>query len=685
MIRKYDYLNNPSFLMKAFREKNLQQFIKITVLNFNEKPIKEIQGQVTSGSMTIDGKSSVRRTANLSVLIQDDEANYHDIKSLFSINKKVKIEIGIDNLTKEYPNHSILWFLCGTFAIMGLNLSHDTNGTTASLQLKDKMVFLNGECGGTIPASTVFHEYQVLDPLTGDYVIDTPTIVQIIRELVNHFGNESLNKIMINDLSTRIKKVMKWTQGTPLYFYQAVNEDAQSLMYTPDFQKIKDAVGREPVLNEDYKIFETGEDIGFVYTDFTFPGELIANAGNSVCDILDKIKNTLGNYEYFYDIYGNFIFQEVKNYLNTSKATVDINNMSQDNYLVDRKNGKAAYVFGDNERVTAYSNAPQYNMIKNDFVVWGMRESATGQKLPIRYHLAIDSKPQVGNTYKCCKHISKDDITGAEVISYQLVLIYSDKNSFPEIGEIGRLYEDSSNGDIFYWDSKEQAYFIANAEILEITTTDWRSELYLSGAMSTRYGINSNYYYTELANEWPKLYNLDKGEFKQEVKDYPNEIDFFLDFIDSSGAISELNISNIGRRSKVINDESINCVFEKEIPDYILLEAGSENIEELRQECIDQGQNYIQIGSSVFNGLALGGTQNSAYNMVRDLLYQYTSYNESITVQMLPLYFLEPNIRVTVQDKESHIQGDYMINSISIPFDISGTMTLSCIKALDRI
>ena len=37
-----------------------------------------------------------------------------------------------------------------------------------------------------------------------------------------------------------------------------------------------------------------------------------------LCTILDKIKNLLGNFEYYYDLDGNFIFQEVKNYLNNT-------------------------------------------------------------------------------------------------------------------------------------------------------------------------------------------------------------------------------------------------------------------------------------------------------------------------------------------------------------------------------
>ena len=72
-----------------------------------------------------------------------------------------------------------------------------------------------------------------------------------------------------------------------------------------------------------YKMYEYGDDVGFIFTDFTYPNELIENAGSSVVTV-DKIKGVLPNYEYFYDIYGNFIWQEIKNYLNTTQATVDL-------------------------------------------------------------------------------------------------------------------------------------------------------------------------------------------------------------------------------------------------------------------------------------------------------------------------------------------------------------------------
>ena len=173
------------------------------------KPLKEIQSHILSGNINIDGNSAIRRTANLSVFIEENEASYMEIGGLFSLNKKIKIEMGFVNKTGKYINHPVLWFPLGVYVIMGMSSSHGIDGTNVSLQLKDKMVFLNGECGGIIGASTIFNEYEEIDPSTGNYYIKQPTIVQIIEELVNHFGGEQLGKIIISDIDTRIKKVMK--------------------------------------------------------------------------------------------------------------------------------------------------------------------------------------------------------------------------------------------------------------------------------------------------------------------------------------------------------------------------------------------------------------------------------------------------------------------------------------------
>jgi len=40
------------------------------MLNWEEQPIKDLQGKVTTANINIDGKSSVRRTANISFIIE---------------------------------------------------------------------------------------------------------------------------------------------------------------------------------------------------------------------------------------------------------------------------------------------------------------------------------------------------------------------------------------------------------------------------------------------------------------------------------------------------------------------------------------------------------------------------------------------------------------------------------------
>ena len=53
---------------------------------------------------------------------------------------------------------------------------------------------------------------------------------------------------------------------------------------------------------------EYGETAGYRQIDLIYPGELISNIGETLTSILDKIVDMLGDFEYFYDIDGRFIF-----------------------------------------------------------------------------------------------------------------------------------------------------------------------------------------------------------------------------------------------------------------------------------------------------------------------------------------------------------------------------------------
>ena len=168
MKKHYPYLKDDYFLTKLYGQYNKTTYVAINVLDWEERFIERVEGKVVNASININGDSSVRRTANLTVKITDASENYNNINSLFSINKKIYLETGLKNNLRHfgkkfYSEYETIWFPLGTYVIINYSLTHDISGLSISLTLNDKMCLLNGECGGTLPASVVFDQYDTID------------------------------------------------------------------------------------------------------------------------------------------------------------------------------------------------------------------------------------------------------------------------------------------------------------------------------------------------------------------------------------------------------------------------------------------------------------------------------------------------------------------------------------------
>lgn len=678
---RYSYLEDKEFLKELDSLAIKNKYVKITILDWNENPIKDIQGIVTDGNITIDGQSSMRRAGNLSLIIQDNKIQYEDVEQWYSVNKKVSIEIGIENYTKRYKDFSYIWYPIGIFVINECSLNRSSSGISMDIGIKDKMCLLNGSCGGTLPAAVTFNEMETVDG-SGNIKISYPTIYQIIQELVNHFGNEPLHKIIISDIDNRILKYVKWAGDSDVYLYGNINlPETGSVFLTTDLSQAK-AYAEDN--NSTYRKYEFGEDIGYIYSDFIYTGDLVCNPGDSITSVLDKIINYLGNYEYFYDIDGNFIFQEKKNYLNVSQSTnkLKLLNDSQD-YMLDMNEGKSCYDFTNSNLITSYANNPTYENIKNDFVVWGQRTTAGGQSIPIRYHLAIDKKPDIGNSYDLFLYEDSSNITKAKATKD-----FATRESFPEQGTEGMFYRDCKTNNIYEWkydnELKQNNYILINSKLKTFISNNWREELYLQGSSAEKFAIDGNYYFAELENEWPKIYDIANQEIFESVINKQSGIDYYLDFIDSQASISRYSVENIGRRTVVLNDTNVNCIFEPTVPNVVFIDSTDKNIDVLINECVNNNQPYIKVSNEIYGGLYGGGVYNSAYSAMKTLLYQYTTFNESISISTLPIYYLEPNTRISVFDSITNIQGDYVINSINITLGNQGTMNINASRALER-
>ena len=278
----YSYLNDAAFLKELAKQHVKTYYVKISVLNWKEQPVTSIEGQVISANLNIDGQSSLRRTANLSIAIDDTMNQITNTENVLSINKKMCLEIGYVNTTQKYTNYPILWFPLGIYVIISCSISESSSGLVASLQLQDKMCLLNGTAGGTIPAAADLHILDTIDE-NGNKITNYVTMYQIIQELVHHWGGQQLGKIIISDLDNRVKQAMKWGLEKPLYYVESGNQD-RYFMDESEYQNYINSL-------ESYstQIFTKGQDVGFIYVDFIYPGELIADAGASVTDMLDQI------------------------------------------------------------------------------------------------------------------------------------------------------------------------------------------------------------------------------------------------------------------------------------------------------------------------------------------------------------------------------------------------------------
>ena len=724
----YEFLTDKVFLDRLDHLRVKEQFVKITVLSWKEDPIQEIQGKVISGSLNIDGNSSLRRTANLTVFAEEQVNDLTQIDEILSINRKVKLELGIVNTVPSYTytktnEHDqtyyytidykkqygdIIWFPLGTFVMFDPNISHATTGVTITVNLKDKMCLLNGDAGGVIPAAVEFHTKEQENP-EGEVYIDNPTIKQIITEVVNHWGEENLDNIIVSDVDERVKQVVSWSGTSPLYKVQLNGDE---VYFSIDYYDALERAHGDP---SQVQAYESGEEVGFILTDFTYPGELIGDVGMTVTTVLDKIIEILGNYEYFYDVYGRFRFQEIKNYLNTtftSQQSWDYNHggavaadllqpdLEQD-YNIDLSAGMSVYTFNGADLINSFTNAPLYSNIKNDFVVWGARTDSYGNKFPIRYHLAIDRKPEkdvnIGTltdpnyVYGIHHGISLYTDEFGVVRARTYVVSYPTALDFPRVGNPERVYYDVNNNKYYIWDPQVGTtgdyVGVSEEEITGNTvyTLDWREELYYQGIEAMQTATDRSYYFTELVSELPKIYDLTNQVFKEELINDPSSLDFYFDIIDTASDVGKYSVDNIGRRGYAVEEDGINCVFEQEVPDVVFIEIGSEDYDYIKDECNKMGQVYSQVKSNIYSLLVIGGWQNSAYQRVCELIYQYTNMNNSVTISAIPIYYLEPNTRITITDAGSGIYGDYIIKTISIPLDINGMMNLTASKALQKI
>ena len=681
-------------LSQIDRQPNKTIYIKLISLNYDEQPIQSIEGRATSGSINIDGNSAVRRTCQISMVTDTlDISDYY-----WTLKTKFKVQIGVKNTVTGNPD--IVWFDQGVYVISSFSSAYSSNGYTVNISGKDKMCMLNGELGGTINSSASLDSYDEIDKNNNKRTIKNP-LKQVIRELVYHYGKEPMHNIIINDLDMTGLELLEYRYDIPLYLIRKagssiyenatlsdeiegvnISQLAQYDETTIDGTVIDSTIVTVNGVNYNVAKIDFGETAGYKEIDLVYPTELLANAGETVMSVLDKIKNMLGNYEYFYDLDGRFIFQQKKTYVNSSWSP-SVQNEGDQVYVESYMAATPySYKFSDSSLFTSFNNTPNLANLKNDFTVWGKNKN----DLAIHMRYAIDVKP---NYYRSIT-VSKDEVEahnnkynlnvqGQSSITYW----YNDCTPAPD----EEFIECGDWREIIYQMQKDYyKYNFLDDFTLKVGAAN--PNHYPTGA--TGY----EQYYIDIQGFWRYLYNPEvtkddedyyhDGELKgwnKTVYESPSGLLFWFDFLDTRYSdLAQYAVPVVGIRSKVENDNNVKAIYYGDTPQ-IIFDDYSDGLQSSHS-----GYKYFNLPSSSYSSMFSRSTQGkSAKDAIDTLLYNYTCCTESVSIQSVPIYYLQPNTLIYVNDIKANIEGEYIINKITIPLAYNGTMSIQGTKVINRL
>lgn len=851
-------LADKDFLRELDQNREREVFAKIVSLDYDENPIEEITGRVSSGTVSVDGSSSVRRSCSLSLIAQ--ELNIHDF--YWGLTTKFKLYSGLkNNINSKYPD--IIWFPLGMFVISSFNTSQNINSYTVSIQGKDKMCLLNGTLGGTVMSLTADFGTETIEDESGEsYKQDLP-IKNIIREVVHEYAREPYHNIIINDLDTYGLELMEYRGSSPMYILINQSDEAINIrmdlsmdnMYLGKYKdgryvwSIKPGVfldkpkimidgyslvtvydtrlesldveqhpdrisifygGKDNGGNDSYYTVmkaEYGSSVGYKITELTYSGDLIAQVGSPVTTaVLDKIVSMLGDFEYFYDLQGRFIFQRKKTYINTSWNNIRSDSENKQVYVESAAyTSEVTYSFENSSLITSFQNSPDFDNLRNDYSIWGTKTTVSGNETPVHLRYALDKKPiryinYEGDIYSTNEDnelfIGQIQCDWRELI-YQMASDYMKHNKDDDFTiQVGKnnpdYYPDGYTGyEVYYTDiysfwrelynpDYESTYSICyvTKSNYEQAMKDKKIEYYWYDQCTDKtayipendyfykdaYGIfqkvhsmtaeklknNSSYYYTLIKCDETMPYVNNRDYYTKSEGDYvtlknykdlgtsinnigwninviklPQQLNFWFDFLDTEGELDQYSVRNIGTRPKAENDSDVKAIYFRDIPTILFLgiedtkaqlkrdlkinyvnygltkpqvEAMSDKqledyiiennlISKLiaKQKNEMPGYAFIQLPDYLENLFTISTQGKCAKDSLDSWLYKYTYCTETVSLTSIPIYYLEPNTRVYIHDNNSGIDGEYIVDRISLPLQYSGTMNISATKAAERI
>lgn len=173
---------------------------------------------------------------------------------------------------------------------------------------------------------------------------------------------------------------------------------------------------------------------------------------------------------------------------------------------------------------------------------------------------------------------------------------------------------------------------------------------------------------------------MENDGWNEDIIKSPSTINFWFDFLDTEGDadLFKYGVPAIGDRAKSVNDNQVKAIYFREIPTTIF----TENLATTERK---SGYTYMQYQEGMKHLFNMSTQGKCAIDVLEEYINNYLYAIESVNITTVPIYHLQPNTRIKIMDKDSGINGEYIVSRLSVPLTYNGTMSITATKVADRI
>lgn len=601
--------------------------VKLILLDNFYSEIDTLQGIAVSGSIAESASNPYRRTGNFSLVITTPGDLLPEPKSKLWFGNRIKVLVGLNNI---YNGTDIEWYNLGIFSVLNVNFNLSGEERTANFSVGDNMAYLNGDLGGRMAVETTV----------------LPRKSNITEAIVAATRNEEVINIMPDMID-----VKGYPAKVPIEITQSPGSTAYDLI-----KSLVDLyMGYEFFFDRDgilkiQKVRDSSKDR--LIWDFTKEKDLKISISSSLD--YTNVKNSITVWGRILDN-GKQIYWRYRNRFLRDTLKV-YNHMDYDEYIFpyiyDQEIGdichvenlrktEEIFVDDDNEQLCPHLSTDRfYKMMagKEKSFVWTKHYTKTetfttdadGQvrltSYPAdEYDIIIKSTNHPDDELSWRKDMTKVCI-GEDNTRFITII---KTNPEPIEGEILRRLEDA-DGSVYVF--KNIIYDVDNVII-------YVNDKQISGAKITNRNEKGIVYFDFIPKEEDKVVAY-YSTYTPRGEVYINEEVFItytyeiikpmwveLDFL----VVPKFNMENLGEKIQAIEEENIYS--------------------------IDQAQ------------------LNAEY-----ALWNSSNFNENISISSVPIYSLETNRKIRVNEEKAGVKGDYLITDLNFPLDIENPMSITAAK-----